>query len=205
MTLGMKQQTHELRDVRINDSVLEVRTLEDSNKQVIRGYALKFNRPSEDMGFTEYLNERSLDDADMSNVVALLNHDSNYVLGRSGKNLKLEVDKTGLFFEIEPNDTSYARDLMENMRVGIIDKCSFAFSIAKNGDEWVEDENGRYVRTINKIDRLFDVSIVTSPAYDDTEAMLSQRSIDELNKQMNVPKEIREREIEIMDMDLELS
>ena len=201
----MKQQTHELRDVRINDSVLEVRTLEDSNKQVIRGYALKFNRPSEDMGFTEYLNERSLDDADMSNVVALLNHDSNYVLGRSGKNLKLEVDKTGLFFEIEPNDTSYARDLMENMRVGIIDKCSFAFSIAKNGDEWVEDENGRYVRTINKIDRLFDVSIVTSPAYDDTEAMLSQRSIDELNKQMNVPKEIREREIEIMDMDLELS
>ena len=201
----MKQQTHELRDVRINDSVLEVRTLEDSNKQVIRGYALKFNRPSQDMGFTEYLNERSLDDADMSNVVALLNHDSNYVLGRSGKNLKLEVDKTGLFFEIEPNDTSYARDLMENMRVGIIDKCSFAFSIAKNGDEWVEDENGRYVRTINKIDRLFDVSIVTSPAYDDTEAMLSQRSIDELNKQMNVPKEIREREIEIMDMDLELS
>lgn len=201
----MKQQTHELRDVRINDSVLEVRTLEDSNKQVIRGYALKFNRPSEDMGFTEYLNERSLDDADMSNVVALLNHDSNYVLGRSGKNLKLEVDKTGLFFEIEPNDTSYARDLMENMRVGIIDKCSFAFSIAKNGDEWVEDTNGRYIRTINKIDRLFDVSIVTSPAYDDTEAMLSQRSIDELNKQMNVPKEIREREIEIMDMDLELS
>ena len=201
----MKQQTHELRDVRINDSVLEVRTLEDSDKQVIRGYALKFNRPSEDMGFTEYLNERSLDDADMSNVVALLNHDSNYVLGRSGKNLKLEVDKTGLFFEIEPNDTSYARDLMENMRVGIIDKCSFAFSIAKNGDEWVEDTNGRYIRTINKIDRLFDVSIVTSPAYDDTEAMLSQRSIDELNKQMNVPKEIREREIEIMDMDLELS
>lgn len=200
----MKQQTHELRDVRINDSVLEVRTLEDSNKQVIRGYALKFNRPSEDMGFTEYLNERCLDNADMSNVVALLNHDSNYVLGRSGRNLKLEVDKTGLFFEIEPNDTSYARDLMENMRVGIIDKCSFAFSIAKNGDEWVEDENGRYVRTINKIDRLFDVSIVTSPAYDDTEAMLSQRSIDELNKQMNVPKEIREREIEIMDMDLEL-
>ena len=201
----MKQQTHELRDVRINDSVLEVRTLEDSNKQVIRGYALKFNRPSEDMGFTEYLNERCLDNADMSNVVALLNHDSNYVLGRSGRNLKLEVDKTGLFFEIEPNDTSYARDLMENMRVGIIDKCSFAFSIAKNGDEWVEEENGRYVRTINKIDRLFDVSIVTSPAYDDTEAMLSQRSIDELNKQMNVPKEIREREIEIMDMDLELS
>lgn len=201
----MKQQTHELRDVRINDSVLEVRTLEDSNKQVIRGYALKFNRPSEDMGFTEYLNERCLDNADMSNVVALLNHDSNYVLGRSGRNLKLEVDKTGLFFEIEPNDTSYARDLMENMRVGIIDKCSFAFSIAKNGDEWVEEENGRYVRTINKIDRLFDVSIVTSPAYDDTEAMLSQRSIDELNKQMNVPKEIREREIEIMDMDLELT
>lgn len=201
----MKQQTHELRDVRINDSVLEVRTLEDSNKQVIRGYALKFNRPSEDMGFTEYLNERCLDNADMSNVVALLNHDSNYVLGRSGRNLKLEVDKTGLFFEIEPNDTSYARDLMENMRVGIIDKCSFAFSIAKNGDEWAEEENGRYVRTINKIDRLFDVSIVTSPAYDDTEAMLSQRSIDELNKQMNVPKEIREREIEIMDMDLELT
>lgn len=198
---------HKLKDTRLYDVDFEVRTLEDEGKTVISGYALKFNKPSEDLGFTEYIDREALTGADMSNVVALLNHDSNYVLGRSGRNLTLSVDDAGLFFEIEPNDTSYVRDLMENMRSGLIDKCSFAFSIAKGGDEWRESKEGRYERTVKQIDKLYDVSVVTSPAYEDTVALLSQRSADSFKaesskKTVERLEELRQMEIELLDIDL---
>lgn len=193
-----------LRDVRVQNVELEVREGTEETPAKIKGYALKFNRASEDLGFIEYIGERSLDATDMSTTVALLNHDSNYVLGRAGKNLTLNVDKVGLYFEIEPNNTSYTRDLMENMRTGLIDKCSFAFTVAENGDEWSERSDGEYVRTVTNIDRLYDVSIVTTPAYNDTEAILSARSVNSFQEQQRDLVAERQREVELLDMDLEL-
>lgn len=195
------------KDVRLNIVDYEVRsTDEGESKEVISGYALKFDRPSEDLGFTEYIERTALDGANMDNVVALLNHDSNYVLGRSGRNLSLQVDDVGLRFEIEPTDTSYTRDLMENMRSGLIDKCSFAFTIPEGGDEWRKLEDERYERTIKKIDRLYDVSVVTTPAYEDTEALLSQRSMESkeaFEDKLDEPNK-RKREVEIMELELEI-
>lgn len=155
------------------------------------GYALKFDRPSEDLGFTEFIDSRALDEADMSNVVALLNHDSNYVLGRTGKNLELEVDEIGLRFKLELTETSYARDLLENMKNGLIDKCSFAFTVDE--EDWTE-RDGKYERVIRKINKLYDVSVVTTPAYNDTEAVLSARTKDKAHEAI-------ERELLIMEME----
>ena len=196
MTIPMKN------DRRLNNVSFEVR--ENGEKETyIEGYALKFNEPSEDLGFIEYIDRHALDDAKMDNVVALLNHDSNFVLGRSGRNLELEVDEVGLRFSVKPTDTSYSRDLIENMRSGLIDKCSFAFSLdygSDEADEWKKQEDGSYVRVIRKIDRLFDVSVVTTPAYEDTVALLSTRSKKEFEKvQFD-----RNRALEIMDMELDL-
>lgn len=198
------------KDVRLNVVDYEVRNLEEGNdKSYISGYALKFDKPSEDLGFTEYINRDALSGTNMDNVVALLNHDSNYVLGRTGRNLTLSVDDIGLRFELEPIDTSYTRDLIENMRSGLIDKCSFAFTIPEGGDEWRKIDNDRYERTIKKIDRLYDVSVVTTPAYEDTEAMLSERSINSkkaFEKEMNVDNEStnREREVEVLELELNI-
>lgn len=99
--------------------------LRDSEEQgeVIEGYALKFNKPSQVLGgwvrFIETIDQRALDKADMSNVVATFNHDQNQVLGRSGVNLDLEVDNIGLKFKVIPTNTSYSRDLMENIKAGV--------------------------------------------------------------------------------------
>lgn len=186
------------KDIRLNSVDFEVRGVEDDVSTHITGYALKFDRPSEDLGFTEYIERGALDKADMSNVVALLNHDSNYVLGRTGKNLVLEVDDIGLRFDIKATETAYTKDLIENMRNGLIDKCSFAFTIADEGDDWSKDENDRYIRRIRSINKLYDVSVVTTPAYQDTEVVLSQRCLNKL-KQDN-----RQREVEVMEMELNL-
>ena len=79
--------------------------------------------------------------------------------------MKLNVDKKGLMYRFEVPETSYGQDLAINMKNGNISQSSFAFTIPEGGDDWTTDEEGRDIRTINKIDRLFDISPVTYPAY----------------------------------------
>ena len=187
-------------DRRMRNVDFEVRENEEQ-ELYIDGYALKFDSPSEDLGFIEYIDRSALDETNMENVVALLNHDSNYVLGRSGRNLQLEVDEVGLRFTIKPTQTSYTKDLIENMRSGLVDKCSFGFRLMDDDSEsWEQREDGSYVRRIHKITELVDVSIVTTPAYEDTVALLSTRSLNEFEK----VQEDRSREVAIMDMELGL-
>ncbi|ATO43407.1 HK97 family phage prohead protease [Loigolactobacillus coryniformis] len=165
-------------------TTLNLRQIEDSEESVIEGYALKFNKPSDILGgfvrFREILDSHALDETDMANVVATFNHDQNQVLGRTGINLDLEVDNIGLKFRVKPTDTQFARDLLTNIKAGVINQCSFAFTILneKGAEEWEdsEEEGVDYQRTIRKIDHLYDVSVVTTPAYPDTEVMVGSRS-----------------------------
>lgn len=168
----------------------------DDTSEVITGYAAKFNRDSEVLGgfvrFIEQIDPHAFDQTRMDGAVANINHDSNQVLGRNGVNLDLTVDDIGLRFTVKPTDTSYSRDLMTNIKAGVISQCSFAFTIPDDDDaqDWREaDEEGvDYRRLIRKIDRLFDVSVVTTPAYPDTEAVVDQRSMDRV-KQLQWTKE----------------
>lgn len=165
-------------------TTLNLRQIEDSEESVIEGYALKFNKPSDILGgfvrFREILDSHALDETDMANVVATFNHDQNQVLGRTGINLDLEVDNIGLKFRVKPTDTQFARDLLTNIKAGVINQCSFAFTIPneKGAEEWEdsEEEGVDYQRTIRQIDHLYDVSVVTTPAYPDTEVMVGSRS-----------------------------
>lgn len=165
-------------------TTLNLRQIEDSEESVIEGYALKFNKPSDILGgfvrFREILDSHALDETDMTNVIATFNHDQNQVLGRTGINLDLEVDNIGLKFRVKPTDTQFARDLMTNIKAGVINQCSFAFTIPneKGAEEWEdsEEEDVDYQRTIHQIDHLYDVSVVTTPAYPDTEVTVGSRS-----------------------------
>lgn len=168
-------------------------TTNENEEPVIEGYALKYDKPSEILGgftrFIERIAPGALDGADMSNVVATINHDQNQVLGRSGVNLNLTLDEIGLKFTVIPTDTSFARDLITNIKAGVINQCSFAFTVAPDDDaqDWIDStrDGVDYERTIRKIDHLFDVSIVTTPAYPDTEAKVGERSINLVKRMQN--------------------
>lgn len=169
---------------------------DDDGEPVIEGYALKYNKPSEVLGgfvrFVEHIAPGALDHTDMSNVVATINHDQNQVLGRSGVNLELTPDDVGLKFIVKPTDTSFARDLITNIKAGVINQCSFAFTVPDNDEaqEWKDStrDGVDYERTIREIDHLYDVSVVTTPAYPDTEAMVGQRSIDMVKRMQSKVK-----------------
>lgn len=166
---------------------VQIRSVSDEEQEpTIEGYALKYNKPSQVLGgfvrFIEQIAPGALQDCDMSNVVATINHDQNQVLGRSGVNLELTPDDVGLKFSVTPTDTTFAHDLITNIEAGVINQCSFAFTVADGDDaqEWTDStqDGVDYERTIYRIARLYDVSIVTMPAYPDTEAKVGQRSMD---------------------------
>lgn len=151
----------------------------------IIGYAAKFDTLSEEMwGFREKIAKGAFTDAlKDSDVRALFNHDPNLVLGRNkAGTLVLVEDDIGLRYEITPPDTQTAKDLAESIRRGDISQSSFAFSMRGGGiEEWQELPDGKAIRTIKKVSRLFDVSPVTYPAYPDTESGV--RSAEEVYKE----------------------
>ena len=148
---------------------LEMRVVEDDDGgQKIKGYAAVFNELSQPLfGFREIIRKgafkKTIKEAD---VRALKNHNPDFVLGRrSAGTLKLWEDSKGLGMEIVPPDTTWAKDLMVSIGRRDITQASFGFSTIKDG--WAKDGE-TLVRELQEV-RLFDVSVVTFPAYTQTE------------------------------------
>lgn len=148
---------------------VEIRAKTDEKRHLLSGYAIVFDSPSENMGFIEAVDPHALDDVDLSSTFALYNHDFNNVLGKTGKNLSLNVDKKGLSFTLEllPSD----EHIFELVKDGIINKMSFGFIVDK--DDWQDSTH----RTILKIKELQEISLVPVPAYEGTD-IVAKRGLD---------------------------
>ncbi|MCY9204365.1 HK97 family phage prohead protease [Bacillus atrophaeus] len=201
------------KEIRQLTTPIEIRSDGEGQSEYVEGYALKFEKWSERLGwFKEIISRNALDSTNMSNVIALFNHQQDFPLARntvSGDTgrLDLETDGIGLKFRFKPSDTSYARDLMENIRSGVINQCSFAFSLDygdADADEWrINEDEDIYERRINKIQRIFDISLVTTPAYSDTEAVVGARSlekVEQLKENRNSSDETLKMELELLDL-----
>lgn len=147
----------------------EVRA-EQGKPTVVEGYAAVFNDETVIGGsFAERIARNAFDGADMTNTVALFNHDINKPLARAGHGLELSVDERGLKYRFEVGDQSYAKDLVENIRMGNVSTSSFGFTV--RDDEW-EMRDDMNLRTIKEVGLLFDVSPTTQGAYPTTEVGL---------------------------------
>lgn len=150
------------------------------------GYAAVFNQLSEPIGgFIERIESGAFSESIKSDDIrALFNHDSNYPLGRTKNGtMVLTEDEHGLRVEIEPPDTSFARDLMINIKRGDVTQMSFGFYVKK--DEW-ETVDDTTVRTLREVE-LFDVSPVTFPAYTGTEIQAREQVIAEARAHNRIP------------------
>ena len=138
----------------------------------VEGVAVVFNSWSEDLGgFREKIAPGALDGViERSDIFALLDHDRRRgILGRSKRgdqvSLKLDVREDGLHYSFEAPDTALGDEVLSCLQRGEIDGSSFAFTVLE--DQW-ERNGDTYERTITKIDELYDVSPVYSPAYSQT-------------------------------------
>jgi hypothetical protein len=168
-------------------SIAEVES--EGNK--LHGYAAVFNQPSENLGgFREFIApgafKRTLDSNE--DVRALLDHDTRLVLGRrSAGTLRLHEDTRGLAVEIDLPSTSYAKDAAELIRRGDVSQMSFGFTISKGDDEWLPPESDEPLRRrIVRHANLMEVSVVSIPAYPQTEVGLRSLSRFLLSRNTNI-------------------
>lgn len=129
----------------------------------------------------ETIDEDAFDDTLADDIRALVNHDSTLVLGRTtAGTLELRVDRVGLWGTITINQADQdAVNLYERVRRGDVSQCSFGFDIIDQSTEVME--NGTTVWKLRKV-KLYEVSVVTFPAYEDTSVVARQKDYDELQK-----------------------
>jgi HK97 family phage prohead protease/HK97 family phage major capsid protein len=152
----------------VSTSTIEARS--DSDEMIIEGYAALYDNETNIGPFKETIARGAFDNVMDNDVRALMNHDPNYVLGRTGAGtLELETDDTGLKYRIKLGEQQYAKDLYESVKRGDISQSSFAFTIAEQS--WNEN---RTVRSVDKIKTLLDVSPVVYPAYKDTHGLVAR-------------------------------
>lgn len=141
---------------------------EENGKKIIAGYFVVFNSETELFtGAFESVDSGAFDETLGGDIRALTNHDTTLVLGRTkAGTLRLRIDSHGLWGEIEINENDRdALNLYERVKRGDVDQCSFGFDIREEETEW--RENGTVKWIIKKVD-LYEVSVCTFPAYEDT-------------------------------------
>ena len=182
-----------MKEIRKLDMQFRAESNEDG-KMEIKGYAAVFNSP-ETYDYTEVIDSKAFDESDMSDVVLRYNHnDSFMVLARTrNKSLSLDVDEKGLLIDATlQDDITDHKNIYNAIKSGLIDKQSFAFTVEEDSYDYDTD-----TRTILKIGKLFDVSVVDQPFYNATDVSVARDQNDEfLNRRAELRKEHEEKQEE---------
>lgn len=153
------------------------RAFEENGERYLEGYASVFEQRSKPIFennrlFYEVIGRSAFDEAlqrEDLNVVLTFNHQRDKVIARTKSGtLQLSTDEIGLRFRARVPNTTLGNDIYELVSRGDLFENSFAFIVRKGDDEWTTDEQGNNIRTINRITKLYDVSVVVDGAYANT-------------------------------------
>lgn len=172
---------------------------EPTDEMIVEGYAIVFDSPATHYGFTEVIARGALDGADLSDVPFRYNHNDTWlVIARTrNKSLELTVDDKGLFIRAILIDTQTNRDIYKSIQAQLLDKMSFSFTTEK--DEW-DYENDK--RQVQKIKKLYDVSVVDTPFYEDTE--IYARALGELESHKETLESDKREALEVEKLKIEI-
>lgn len=148
----------------------DFRAVEKEGKKIISAYFSVFGETYEISPYmSEEIDCHAFDIAINSDVRALINHDSTLVIGRTTVGtLKLSVDEHGLYGEVEINEEDQdALNAYARVKRGDVNQCSFGFDILNEESKTLPNGKTHY---IIKSVKLYEVSIVTFPAYEGTTA-----------------------------------
>ena len=165
----------------------------------ISGKAISFDTQSNDIGFIEILHRGCISQEliDSSNIVFLYNHDYNQVIARANKGkgtLNIDLRDDGVYFDLDVPNTTMGNDLLENIRLGNITQCSFGFRYSNEEGAYKDEKiDGVWYRNVYKIGKLYDLSAVTYPAYDDTYVNARMQERSKMEDKLKETEEIQEK------------
>lgn len=179
-------------------STIDGKSTDEAEKMIIEGYAIVFNQETligdREHGFTEVIDKRSLEGADLEDVPLKYNHtDNRLILARTRNgSLTFQIDDHGLKIRAELIDTQSNRDVYKSIVAGLLDKMSFAFTV--KSQSW--DRSGDVPkRTITQIDRLYDVSVVDLPAYEGTSIDALTRSLEIADAELGALENVKNEQM----------
>ena len=209
-----------------NEMELEVRS--DGNAEIkypnrfnsekfVEGYATTFEDPyvlweepdwTDERGevhkgwkYVEIMHEGCMDGADVSDVIFLYDHEGRVYARNRNETLYLEPQMHGLYIAADLSRTTLAGEMYEDIKAGMVDKMSWAFTVAEEDVE--EDVDNRTVTFhIRRINRVYDVSAVSRPA-DPNTSISARRVIDgaiearELREAQQAKRELERRRREL--------
>lgn len=173
----------------------------DNEEMIVEGIPIVFEQDTlmfevNGINYYERVAKDAFKDAEMSDVVLNIDHVGKPAAKTKNNTLKLELREDGVYMQADLSKNATGRELYEDISNGFYDKMSFAFTIT---DESYDKETR--TRTINKIDRLYDVSAVTIPAYNQTTLNARSFFTAEAEKEL---LEDRERELRVARLRLKM-
>lgn len=185
----MEQKRQNRRDISFE---IQARALETESKEmIVEGRAVSFDSPTVlfscgDVDYYEKIDRNAFSEAKMDDVIFNYNHGGKVMARTRNNTLTLEIREDGLYIRADLSGTEEGRKLYEEIKGGYIDRMSFRFTIK---EESYDSE--AHMWTVYKVKRLYDVSAVDIPAYDDTSIEARKNSILEAETRA---QEVRERE-----------
>ncbi len=182
---------------------------ENEGEKIIDGRPIVYESKTDLGWFDEIIEKGALDEADLTDVRFLVNHDTRMIpLARSRRNngnstMQLSVDDEGMLIDwvkLDVKNNPTAAALYSAVERRDIDGMSFMFSI--EDEEWKDLESDHPTRIIKKIGSVVEVSAVTFPAYDATS--INARSKEALENARSAVETARQQKVEAVDTDKEL-
>lgn len=170
----------------------ELREKTEDGKLMIVGRPVVFNKETviweyDGIQYKEVIDARAFDEAKMDDVVLVADHEGKPAAKTKNGTLKLEVRSDGLYMEADLSRNATGRELYEDIQEKFYDKMSFAFTVAE-----ASYNKDTRTRTILKVKRLYDVSVVTFAAYEQTK--VSARSWAEAQREIEAAEAVRAAE-----------
>ena len=207
---------------------MELRAIQNDTEKPeyrVSGYSTMFNQPfvlyrekwgGEEYEIREQVDSHAFDSADMSDIIFNLNHEGRVFARLSNNTLKLTIEEKGLKVDAYLGGTEEGRKIHQEIEGGYLTKMSYRFVVEDDKvEEFTEGEKRVILRTITKIRKLYDVSVVSIPADDHTS--ISARSFsdgliekiqaerleaekkEEAERQAVLEAEARKRELDLLD------
>ena len=168
------RDNREYRNIPIQN--FEIRKSEEGqdNSYIVEGYATTWDEyvlfEEDGVQYKEQILPEAFDNADMTDVIFVKDHEGTVFARTKNGTLQLSVDDHGLKVVADMSKTSSARAAFEEIESGMYDQMSFAFTV--NDDEY---DKKAHKRTIRGLRKLYDTSFVGFPANPGTDISVATR------------------------------
>ena len=182
-----------------------VMEIKDADDYMVEGYATTFgqsyhlydtkDRNGNEVEVREIVSKDAFNNTDMSDVIMQYDHEGRVFARQSNQTLGLEIDDHGLLIRAYLGGTEIGRNLYEEIKGGYTDKMSFGFTVADDSMEFVD---GYYLRSLNAIKKIYDVSAVSLPANDMTAIYSARKQCDGVIEELETERARVEEEARII-------